>query len=469
MMPSRANRRTVICGAAKTAAWLAIPFGPPAKGQSATTSVLRFGADPTGVADSSAAFAKAIAESSSVLVPAGTYLVDDVELRAGLTITGEGRASVIRQKPDSRYALWCDSRSASTASNIRGLRLRQFHLKGSSETLGFSEHVHLLNLNGVTNCIVEDVAFSAFRGDGIYLGSSNVHGKERHNVDVTIRRCSFDGVNRENRNAISVIDCDGLLIEDNTFVNVARPNMPGAIDFEPDNLPFHVLRKVRVAGNRFDRIGGNLAVISVFISAPLDTGPSDFVFENNEIGSANAAAFVLIQRGNTSLDKRPRGVFLRGNKVVGPLDRPFYVEGIRDLSITDNTFSNARRSALLGYRSPALPLNQVVVERNRFDQCGKEDSAALRVFSVTGVRFERNVWDESGSGAAGSSAVSFNAGESDSVAFVGNRFTSATGRTKIAIHKERNHKFSANSNVFNENTLDDRLSNQFEAPGTATR
>lgn len=47
-------------------------------------NVLDFGADPTGVADSTTAFANAIAASKHVYIPAGTYLVDTV------AVTGNG-------------------------------------------------------------------------------------------------------------------------------------------------------------------------------------------------------------------------------------------------------------------------------------------------------------------------------------------------------------------------------------------
>jgi hypothetical protein len=41
-----------------------------------TVSVMDFGADPTGVADSYQAFVDALAASNSVFVPEGTFLVD---------------------------------------------------------------------------------------------------------------------------------------------------------------------------------------------------------------------------------------------------------------------------------------------------------------------------------------------------------------------------------------------------------
>jgi hypothetical protein len=92
----------------------------------------------------------------------------------------------------------------------------------------------------IDNCVIE-----GFRGDGIIFGSGlNDNAApntltERHNVDVTVTNCYIDGVNNDNRNGISVIDGNGVTIENNYFTRCSRSNMPGAIDIEPDAGVFY--------------------------------------------------------------------------------------------------------------------------------------------------------------------------------------------------------------------------------------
>lgn len=55
----------------------------------AAVDVTAFEADRRGLSDSSAAFASALEQSSRVHVPAGTYLVSNVRLRAGASISAK--------------------------------------------------------------------------------------------------------------------------------------------------------------------------------------------------------------------------------------------------------------------------------------------------------------------------------------------------------------------------------------------
>jgi len=64
----------------------------------APVNVLDYGADPTGVADSTTAFNTAIAEGSDIYIPEGTYSITDT-LELGVLgnkrIFGAGRNTII--------------------------------------------------------------------------------------------------------------------------------------------------------------------------------------------------------------------------------------------------------------------------------------------------------------------------------------------------------------------------------------
>jgi len=423
--------------------------------------VVAAGADPTGVYDSSAAFRRAIATSNSIFVPAGRFVIGDVTLRSGLSLRGAGQRSELAQRLGSQYGLWCDSGSPAISDNFRDISIRSLQLRGRCEVDGFSEHQHLLNLNGVTRCLVEGVTFTAFRGDAIYLGSSNQGATERHNRDVTIRECMFDGVNHLNRNAISVIDCDGLTIDACRFERVARPDMPGAIDLEPDANPFHVVRNVRITNNRFVDIGGNVGAISLVVPARMATPSAGIVVSHNEIRGTRRAAFCLLQRGVVDKASRPRGLEISHNSVLASADRPFHIEGVHQATIEDNRFVACHRSALVGYLPPALSVTELTMIGNRFEQCGWQDSAGLRVHDVLGARFERNEWIDCGNGGPGAAAVELAAGQSASLAFESNTFSTPLGLTRFAIRRSLAHRSVGADGHFRGNRIGAGMLNQF--------
>lgn len=460
-----ARRHLLLAGAP----WLAILACRAVRAQPPTAvrpvSVLSHGADPSGATDSSSAFARAVSVSNSVLVPRGRYVIGDVRLRAGLSLQGEGDDSVLLQRRESRYALWCDSGSTDTRRNLRGLRISGLHLRGSSDVDGFSEHRHLLNLNGVTDCTVARTRFSAFRGDAIYLGSSNTAGVARHNLAVVIRGCQFDGVNHENRNAISVIDCDGLEIADCSFQRVSRDNMPGAIDIEPDAHDFHVVRNIRIHGNRFSAIGGNVAAVSLVVPAALAQPAENIIVEHNAFNGARRLAFCFLQRGQVKSEARPRGLDAIDNEISAPVDRAFQLEGVRQVTISGNRFASTDRCALVGYDAPALPVEDLVVADNRFDRCGVHDTCALRTYALRHAGFERNEWIDCGNGGPGAAAVELGNGDSGGLAFRQNVFAAPNGLMRYAIRRAPGHRPTTEANTFTDNRLAAGLLNQLPIAG----
>ena len=432
--------------------------------ESATTdelNVVAAGADATGQSDSSAAFKRAIASSLAVFVPAGRFVIGDVALRSGLSLRGMGDRSELVQRRGSHYALWCDSGSPTIRDNLPDIRISNLHLRGLCEEDGFSEHQHLLNLNGVTRCLVEGVGFTGFRGDGIYLGSSNRGATERHNQDVAIRQCTFDGVNHQNRNAISVIDCDGLSIDGCRFERVSRPDMPGAIDLEPDANPFHVVRNVRITRNWFADIGGGVGVVSMVVPAKMATPPEDVVVSHNEVQGARRAAFCLLQRGQVDKASRPRRLKISLNTVLAETDRPFHIEGVHQVTIAGNRFVACRRSALVGHVVPALGVTELTMIGNRFERCGWQDNAGLRVHQLLGGQFERNEWIDCGNGGPGAAAIELADGHSASLDFKRNTFSAPLGLTRYAIRRSLSHRSVGAPGRFSGNHLGAGMLNQF--------
>jgi hypothetical protein len=430
---------------------------------------LQFGADPGGSRDSSDAFAQAIRQLDVVQIPAGTFQVANVALRGGVALAGEGEASVLRQKAGAAFAFVCDSGSADPSANMRGIAIRNLQLRGGCDVEGFSEHSHLLSLNGVSDVMIERVLFRGFRGDGIYLGSGHTGGTERHNQRIVVRDCVFDGINRENRNGISVIDGDDVAIEKCRFLDMTRHDMPGAIDLEPDANAFHVVRNVRISGNAFRGIGGS-ATIALYVPKRLRLPVGNIVVEDNVFEDTRETALALVQLFAPPLGAPGQGIVVRGNRVQGRNARAFDLRGVAGVDLRYNRFEGATQSAAIGHREPRDAVRNIALHGNKFIGCGSEEGAAVSVFSVSLLVFADNEWIDCGDGRADSCAVDFVEGASERVSFSGNRFASPSGKTKIAIRREAAHRLDANSNVYaSDNVVDGRLRNAFDAKGRVPR
>ena len=107
--------------------------------------------------------------------------------------------------PANEFVLTCNNQtggSTNPADNATGIRLQNFEVVGRVATEGFLEQCHLVAVSAVTDLEIRSVKFTGFKGDGLYIGSGlGVGGVERHNRNIKVFNCIFDGVNRDNRNS----------------------------------------------------------------------------------------------------------------------------------------------------------------------------------------------------------------------------------------------------------------------------
>jgi len=317
----------------------------------------------TALLNVTAAIQSALTAANKVYFPAGTYLCDTVSVKANQFIHGDGKSSIIKQNSTtgaSYGTFYADSGSASAF--LTGITIRDIQLLGQVATLGFSEFQHLIGLNGVDGVLIDNVWVTGFRGDGIYLGSSPSAGVERHNRNVVITNCVIDGVNNDNRNGISIIDGDGILIEHNVFKNCTRSNMPGAIDVEPNGDLFPIVRNINIVNNTFTNIGGSAGIISFAIGANTFTvPPENYSVVGNTFVGATRPMMVLVPQ---AVDRGvPLNLVIANNTYSGA-GRPFefarsslgYVDGV---TITGNTFTYGA-AAVLAFTNTATCINTVI-------------------------------------------------------------------------------------------------------------
>ncbi len=411
--------------------------------------ILDKGGVADGVTDNAAAFAAAFAQSPRVYVPAGTWLLgSQVEVPSDAEIFGDGDRSIIKMAPAATYALHCDSGSADATLNLTNIRVHDLQLLATCDVDGFYQWKHLISFNGVTGVTIERVLFRGFRGDGFYLGSSDVAGQERHNFNVTVRRCRFDGINKANRNAISVIDVDGMLVENCRFENISQPNMPGAIDFEPNAYAFPVIRNVTIRKNAFRSIGGNVGVVCVTVPNTVVAVPQNFTIEDNNADTFAYAFLSFITHRSPTASSKENNLRVVGNSASNG-SSGFLIFDAKRVQLAGNNFTDCTGPSSVGNTGATDQVWDFAAQDNRHTRCGSTSGKGLTLFGVTYASFTREKWIDCGTGAAGSAiGVDFNVGTSSYVSFRDCEWRAPTGRTTVALQKEAAHTFTPNTNTF---------------------
>lgn len=422
-------------------------------------SVLDFGADPTGATDSTAAIQAAVAAAARIYFPAGTYLTNIVTLDANTVLYGDGAASIIKQSAlfsgGSYGSLYVNSGAAGT--QINNIVIRDLRIEGANITAPtFSEFKHLASLNGVKNALVENVQFIGFQGDGLYIGSGINGGDERHNTNVIVRGCFFDGINKENRNGISVIDCDGFLAEGNYFTRVAKSTMPGAIDIEPDAQTFHVIRDIKIVDNKLYDIGGNVAAIGIVLpGVTYTTAPRGFFVQGNHIDTctANGVLFNYSVTGGVTESTSNFAVKIIDNAIINA-GRPFQIPNGKDVLIEGNSFLGSAQDALISYNTGNENVLDCIVSSNLFYACGATGGNGLSVFKCSRVSIDSNTFKDCGTGVPGSAnAIDFNTNSTTSyISLTNNIIVSPASKTLVAVATEGTHTLTPANNTYLNNT-----------------
>jgi len=402
--------------------------------------------------------------------PAGHYLISDADelsgatggllLRGDLELSGEGDRSILKQGATTNYlasANRYDGGTRNPSDNLKNIVIRDLQFQGPGRRGSLKtpkhEHVHLLNLNAVSQVRIENCLFSGFQGDGLYLGSGNADGLERHNQDVAITRCRFNGIDRMNRNGISIIDGERILIEDCLFENCTADEMPGCIDIEPDEALFHVVKDIRISRCQGINCGG--AGVQILKKQPFATS-----WGRIEISACSFAECVngiyskMLHSDSRAERKEDKEAKADGG--AGPTVRvrqstftncriPFQIIGGRDCEASDNLVSDCGAGVVLGGTTAmqaaeggyddeyAMGLRFV---RNRIYRSGASEAsqfAGCMVSKNLHLQMNDNMFVDCGDGQEKGSGVAFFAGDVRVDAFKRNTFVGSGARKTAAV------------------------------------
>ncbi len=222
---------------------------------------------------------------------------------------------------------------------IKNIHISGFNFWSDIEAKQFDEISHHVAASGISGLYVDNCTFTGFLGDGISIteGYDVTLNGGGYNQNVHIENCTFDGVNNDNRNAISIYYCDLFSIKSCDFRNCTRGGMPGCIDIEP-NTDLTINRGGIIESCKFfntpHECGVNVSIASG--TTALDNGNipkikiSGCVFKD--------IAIPVAVTGGIGLDYENMIVF--EDNICDRMGVPFFLNGGVGLTLSRNIFTN---------------------------------------------------------------------------------------------------------------------------------
>ncbi|WP_294268428.1 right-handed parallel beta-helix repeat-containing protein [uncultured Sphingomonas sp.] len=379
------------------------------------------------------ALVRALALGRPVYLPAGkgsgtkgTYVVDMLDLPEGATLYGDGPGTILRSSSATVPSILHVDGSRTQTRNVT---LRQMTLIGYAASNGFREHHNLVNLSGIADCLIEDMIFEGFAGDGIYLGAERAGPTRvsRQNERVTIRNCDFDGVNNANRNGISVTGGTDILIDSCRFNHCTRRDMPGPIDFEADDFAFYVFDRISVTNCTFKNCGGNVGQVAIVIPAKVKQVPRNIKISGNRFESyvGTGSDIALTVHRPATFDMPDMNVLIENNVGMDGRAGVRLYSG-RGITVRNNRWTRYQGQALIGYAEPNDGCRDVSVS-DWFEQCGSIDGVALGIYSAANILVAGNHFVDCGNRQPGSACILFGKGQSKAIVIRDNEFGAAGG------------------------------------------
>ena len=229
--------------------------------------------------DSTAILQRAIDSGASKLIidkVAGPWIVRPLFCRSNQTIVFEEGVEVLAKRGEFKSITDClFSCRSKTNVTMRGYgaTLRMHVGDYTNSTLyAHSEWRHAIDISGSTNVTIEGLNLLESGGDGVYLGTTGVGGECRNIVIRDVLSA------RNNRQGVSVISVDGLLLENCTLRDTRGTRPMAGLDIEPNHTT-DVLRNI-VVRNCVAEGNGECGFEIVTFNLDYTSKPVSIRFEN---------------------------------------------------------------------------------------------------------------------------------------------------------------------------------------------
>lgn len=243
--------------------------------------------------------------SKEVVFPKGVYLLVSMHQptykinkpyhlginHSGITLKGEKGATLTTKTKAGTLCIY--SKPYDIPNSIHDIKIEGLTFRVQNEGTewdDYQEHCHTVSLIGVNRCIIENCTIRNFWGDAIcmnHYGDNENTGERTRNMNVVVRNNRIDGYKCCNRNGVSVINGQNVIIENNQIINTSHHNMPGAIDIEANNKAY-TIDNIKIRNNKIDNCRGKNGAISVISNK--EGGPAHNIeITNNSITNSRRA------------------------------------------------------------------------------------------------------------------------------------------------------------------------------------
>ncbi len=434
-------------------------------------NVKDFGAIGNGINDDTAAIQSAIdslgTQGGSVFVPKGVYICNNIKLKSNITFEGEGWETILQQKEGlTGYQSLVGINQGNLATNypegnttlegtVQNVVVKNMKLRGTVEKEGFKEWINLMSLSSCSKVLVDTVCFEGFRGDGLFLGVEA--WTERHVSNIVIRNSTFDGVNKNNRNGIGIIDGFNILIDNNFFTRVTRQDMPGAISIEPNtnqSAKWSIIKHINIRNNHFKDVGriaiqfNNSNLQGTMKPRAID----NIVINGNTIEGAYVGIYLLQKYAVLDEKVDPLNIHVLNNTITNCY-APLQAQGTKTVTIIGNNFEQCDNGIQLGVNNKKVM--DFLIDGNTFKNLGyNAGESGIHISDVSNATISNNSFIDCGvktlTYKAGY-AVVFYGGKSDNIKVFNNTVSSPNGITTYFLFVAKNHKTNPYTNMATNN------------------
>lgn len=227
--------------------------------------------------------------------------------------------------------------------SIKNILIAGLSFVSEVEKFGFDELSHQISAHGVSGFTVSNCNFTGFLGDAVSINGSTDFSKNRdaYNKNIKISECKFDGVNKNNRQAISIYYSDGFVIEKCSFKNTTRDDMPGAIDIEADQ-DFNISRNGKILNCSFENIGG-IGAICIVLKPSVqlnDYSNKNFLIDGCTFTKINTPLAVIGNSGFKTFDSGKGFYITFSNSTVDTSASIMDLRSAYGIRISNISFSN---------------------------------------------------------------------------------------------------------------------------------
>lgn len=346
--------------------------------------------------------------------------IDGIKVKSNITFRGVGYATEIRQSVNcyntfATHVFTAITNPVTDANQVKNIAFYNIRFTQPTTPGTWAEQKYILNLGSVTGLKVRDCYFIGWSGDAIILGwglSFDTGTILQIFVrDVSIENNFFDGVDKNNRQAITLAAGENISITNNYFTRSTRPDMPGAIDLE-QAAAWAIYSNINIQGNIFEDIGGG-GVISILCSG--QTVPVSNINILDNIFKNNTTYFAYSIIGGISLSQTvvaansPERIRIAGNTTYASSSAFFIISGVKDITIENETYIGNGIQTFPNYIGTSHPDSIRPVQNLHFKNNVIKNlvvnipitEGIIDIYRLTGGEFSGNMFIDSGNNQLG--------------------------------------------------------------------